>query len=53
MADGGFGHGERNSGGVVILDLAIAFNLTIVNSLFKKEDHLVTFRSCSSKTPTD
>jgi len=45
MAQGGCGYGERNSGGVSILDFAIAYNLIIVNSLFKKkEEHLVTFR---------
>jgi len=45
---GGFGFGERNSGGVAILDFAVAFDLTVVNSFFKKkENHLVTFRSAS------
>jgi len=45
---GGFGFGERNSGGVAILDFILAFDLTIVNFLFKKrESHLVTFRSGS------
>ena len=47
----GFGFGDRNSRGVALVDFAIAFDLTIVNSLFKKrEDHLVTFRSESCKT---
>jgi len=41
---GGFRFGERNSAGVAILDFAVAFDLTIVNSLFKKkENYLVTF----------
>jgi len=43
---GRFGFGERNSGGVALLDFAVAFDLTIVDSIFKKKDeHLVTFRS--------
>ena len=48
---GGFRFGERNSGGKAVLDFAIAFDLTVVNSLFKKkEEHLVTFRSGSCRT---
>ena len=36
---------------MALLDFAVAFNLTIINSLFKKkEEHLVTFRSGSCKT---
>jgi len=51
---GGFGFRERNSGGVTILDFAVAFDLMIVNSIFKKkEKHLVTFKSGSSKTHID
>ena len=51
---GGFGFGERNSGGVAVLDFAIAYDLLVVNSLFKKkEDHLVTFKSGSFKTQID
>jgi len=51
---GGFGFGERNSGGVTLLDFALPFDLTIGNSLFmKKEEHLVTFRSGRSKTQID
>ena len=33
---GGFGYGERNSGRVSILDFAVAYELSIVNSYFKK-----------------
>jgi len=52
--NGGFGFGDRNSGGVALLDFTIAFDLTIGNSLFKKrEDHLVTFRSGSCKAQID
>ena len=51
---GGFKFGDRNSEGVELLDFAIAFDLTIGNSLFKKrDDHLVTFRSGSCKTQID
>jgi len=51
---GGFGFGERNSGGVALLDFAVAFNLTVVNSRFKKKDeHLVTFRNGSCRTQID
>jgi len=54
LTHGSFGFRERNSGGVAILDFAISFDLTIINSLFKKkEDHLVTFRRNSSKTQID
>jgi len=53
-AHGGFGFGERNGGGVALLDFDVAFDLTIVHSLFKKkEDYLVTFRSGSYRTQID
>ncbi|XP_059279413.1 uncharacterized protein LOC132033452 [Lycium ferocissimum] len=43
---GGFGFGDRNGGGVSLLDFAKAFGLVVANSSFpKKEEHLVTFRS--------
>ena len=38
-AHGGFGFGERNNGGVSVLDFAVAYDLLVVNSSFKKEDH--------------
>jgi len=51
---GGFGFGERNAGGVSVLDFAVAFDLLVANSFFKKkEDHLVTFKSRSCKTQID
>jgi len=41
-------------GGISVLDFAVAFDLLVVNSLFKKkEDHLVTFKSSSCKTQID
>jgi len=50
-AHGGFGSGERNNGWVSVLDFAVAYDLLVVNSFFKKkEDHLVTFRSGSVRT---
>jgi len=53
-AHGGFGFGERNSKGVSVLDFTVAYELLVVNSFFKKkEDHLVTFKSGSSKTQID
>ena len=33
----GFGFGERNTGGVSVLDFAVAFDLLVVNSFFKKK----------------
>ncbi|GKC34287.1 retrovirus-related pol polyprotein LINE-1 [Tanacetum coccineum] len=43
---GGFGYGVRNEEGRVILDFAVAYDLVVVNSHFKKRDHhLVTFQS--------
>ena len=53
-AHGGFGFGERNNEGVSVLDFEVAYELLVVNSLFKKkEDHLVTFKSGSLKTQID
>jgi hypothetical protein len=43
---GGQGFGDRNEVGTEILNFALAYDLTIVNTWFKKRDsHLVTFRS--------
>ncbi|XP_059277658.1 uncharacterized protein LOC132031762 [Lycium ferocissimum] len=51
---GDFGFGDRNGGGVALLDFARAFGLVIANSSFpKKEEHLVTFRSSLAKTQID
>jgi len=36
-----------------VLDFAVAFDLLVANSFFKKEDHLVTFKSSSCKTQID
>jgi len=54
MTHGGFGYRERNNGGVSVLDFAVAYELLVVNSFFKKnENHLVTFKSGSIKTQID
>ena len=51
---GRFGYGERNNGGISVLDFAVAYELVVVNSFFKKkEDHLVTFKSGSLKNQID
>ena len=51
---GSFGFRIRNSGGVAVLNFALAFDITIGNSLFKKrEDHLMTFRSGSCRMQID
>nr|GEY79900.1 retrovirus-related Pol polyprotein LINE-1 [Tanacetum cinerariifolium] len=51
---GGFGYGVRHEKGRVILDFAIAHDLVVVNSHFKKRDHhLVTFQSEGRCTQID
>ncbi|XP_019235235.1 PREDICTED: craniofacial development protein 2-like [Nicotiana attenuata] len=51
---GGFGFGERNGGGTLMLDFAKAFGLVIANSNFpKREEHLVTFQNMVAKTQID
>ena len=53
-AHGGFGFDERSIGGVSVLDFAVAYDLLVANSFFKKkEDHLVTFRSSPIKNQID
>jgi hypothetical protein len=43
---GGFGYGSRNQEGEGILNFALAYNLIVVNTLFRKRvSHLVTFSS--------
>ncbi|XP_043687728.1 uncharacterized protein LOC122638941 [Telopea speciosissima] len=43
---GGYGVGERNEEGISVLDFAIAFDLCITNTFFKKRDeHLITYKS--------
>ena len=43
---GGFGYGSRNQEGAEVLEFAIAFDLMIANTFFRKrQSHLVTFSS--------
>ena len=43
---GGFGYGSKNQEGEEVLDFAIAFDLIIANTFFRKrQSHLVTFNS--------
>jgi hypothetical protein len=43
---GGFGYGNRNQEGEGILNFALAYDLIVVNTLFRKiVSHLVTFSS--------
>jgi len=42
---GGFGYRERNSGGVSILDFAVAYELLIINSYSKKKEEHLIFKS--------
>jgi hypothetical protein len=45
-AHGGFGYGSRNQEGNGILNFALAYDLFIMNTLFRKRvSHLVTFNS--------
>nr|XP_016438989.1 PREDICTED: craniofacial development protein 2-like [Nicotiana tabacum] len=51
---GGFGFGNKNGGGMSLLDFSRAFELVIANSSFpKKKEHLVTFRSSLAETQID
>ncbi|KAM1225087.1 hypothetical protein ACFX2G_044844 [Malus domestica] len=51
---GGHGFGERNEDGEAILDFAMAYDLFLANTFFKKiEEHVITYKSGSSKTQID
>ena len=51
---GGFGYGERNYEGVRLLDFAVAHDLVIGNTLFKKRNsHLITYVSGDHETQVD
>ncbi|XP_071728994.1 uncharacterized protein [Rutidosis leptorrhynchoides] len=53
-AHGGFGYGVRNEEGFSILEFAVAHDLVIVNSCFKKtEAQLATFHSGGHRTHID
>ena len=51
---GGQGFGERNELGDTILDFALAFDIVIANTCFKKrEEHLITYKKGTSKSQID
>ena len=54
MVHGGYAFGDLNEAGVSILDFAIAYDLIVAKTFFKKRDeHLVTFKSGANKSQTD
>ncbi|XP_021974852.1 uncharacterized protein LOC110869960 [Helianthus annuus] len=51
---GGFGFGDRNEPGKDLLEFAVAHDLGILNSFFRKrESHLITFSSGGHNTQVD
>ena len=51
MVHGGYGFGDRNEAGKSILDFALASDLVVANTMYKKrEEHLITFKSGSVKS---
>ncbi|XP_071713697.1 uncharacterized protein [Rutidosis leptorrhynchoides] len=53
-AHGGFGYGVRNEEGLSILDFAVAHDLVVANSFFKKTNaQLATFHSGGNSTQID
>jgi hypothetical protein len=53
-AHGGFGYGGRNQDGEDVLNFALAYDLLIANTLFRKrESHLVTFQSGQHSSQID
>jgi hypothetical protein len=51
---GGFGYGEQNQEGENILKFAIAYDLMVANTLFrKKKSHLITFSSGQHSSQID
>jgi hypothetical protein len=51
---GGFGFGDLNEGGRRILDFAVAGDLIVGNTLYKKrEEHLITFKSGANRSQID
>ena len=46
MVHGSHGFGDRNDPGEAILDFAVAYDLIVANTFFRKRDeHLITFKS--------
>ncbi len=53
-AHGGHGFGMENNEGIRILEFAVAFNMSIVNTqFFKRRNHLITYRSGNHETQID
>ncbi|MDL1135817.1 hypothetical protein PS057_20960 [Yersinia pestis] len=51
---GGHGYGNRNEEGKNILEFSVAYDLMVTNTFFRKrEEHLVTYKSGSSRTQID
>ncbi|XP_058211575.1 uncharacterized protein LOC131323748 [Rhododendron vialii] len=51
---GGFGFGDLNEGGRRILDFAVAFDLIVENTLYRKQkEHLITFKSGANGSQID
>ncbi|GMP25558.1 hypothetical protein CsSME_00002369 [Camellia sinensis var. sinensis] len=51
---GGYGFGDRNEAGESILDFALASDLVVANTMYKKrEEHLISFKSESVKSQID
>ena len=54
MVHGGYGFGDRNEASMNILDFAVAYDLIIANTYFKKRyEHLITFKTRSNKSQID
>ena len=54
LVHGGFGHGVRNESGENLLKFALAKELLITNSIFRKKDeHLITSKSGGHATQID
>ena len=50
---GGFGYGIRNQEGEDVLSFALAYDMVVANTLFRKRSHLVTFSSGQHSSQID
>ena len=51
---GGFGIGQINDGGIILLDWAVGKGLSLINTCFKKSKRwLIAFRSGETETVID
>ena len=54
MVHGGYGFGDRNNFRAAILDFAVAYDLIVANTFFRKRDeHLITFKSGPNMSQID